>query len=401
MMRKGRMSVLVALAICAAYRRHRRKAESDDALKRDVERRFEVLPLRDGVALRPEAATVPSAFDGDRRRARLPIDGAAGHRRRTSHASRRRCRPRCCSCPTCPMARAARSFRCRARRRGSFTSTSCRSSRHPAGVRRSRLRRRLRRDRGVRGRTTGTAIACASAATSQSTTVRSSTATSSRSAGRCRSTAKFRATSSRLAAASRSVRPLWSTETSPWLAGRCTAILEHRCAGKAQEVSLGWNRLRPVDVETEPGGPVVALDARLGVRVRRYAGPRGGAVPASPRSSCCSDATTWSALSTDGCRHRREGRRGRSARAGPLPAAPGDHLRRARHDHRRHPAAAAIAVRHSRDCRRRVGRIYGGGVPCRRTGGAPARAGPTRTRIVTTVTGVLLADAAGDAGAAR
>jgi len=56
MMRMGRMSVLVALAVMCAVSAARAQEPRDASLKRDVERRFEVLPLRDGVALRPKAA---------------------------------------------------------------------------------------------------------------------------------------------------------------------------------------------------------------------------------------------------------------------------------------------------------------------------------------------------------
>jgi len=55
MMRMGRMSVLVALAILCGVSAASAQEGRDAALKRDVERRFEVLPLRDGVALRPKA----------------------------------------------------------------------------------------------------------------------------------------------------------------------------------------------------------------------------------------------------------------------------------------------------------------------------------------------------------
>ena len=54
MMRMGRMSVLVALAMLCGVSAASAQEGRDAALKRDVERRFEVLPLRDGVALRPK-----------------------------------------------------------------------------------------------------------------------------------------------------------------------------------------------------------------------------------------------------------------------------------------------------------------------------------------------------------
>lgn len=53
MIRMGRMSVLVALAIICGGTPSFSQDRRDDALRREVERRFEVLPLRDGVALRP------------------------------------------------------------------------------------------------------------------------------------------------------------------------------------------------------------------------------------------------------------------------------------------------------------------------------------------------------------
>ena len=49
------MSVLVALAMLCGVSAASAQERRDAALKRDVERRFEVLPLRDGVALRPKA----------------------------------------------------------------------------------------------------------------------------------------------------------------------------------------------------------------------------------------------------------------------------------------------------------------------------------------------------------
>jgi hypothetical protein len=55
MMRMGRMSVLVALAVVCWVSAAAAQEPRETALKRDVERRFEVLPLRDGVALRPKA----------------------------------------------------------------------------------------------------------------------------------------------------------------------------------------------------------------------------------------------------------------------------------------------------------------------------------------------------------
>src|SRR3954454_23730762 len=55
MMRMGRMSVLVALAVIWAGSAAAAQESRDASLKREVERRFEVLPLHDGVALRPKA----------------------------------------------------------------------------------------------------------------------------------------------------------------------------------------------------------------------------------------------------------------------------------------------------------------------------------------------------------
>src|SRR5215210_6235600 len=53
MTRMGRMSVLMALAImCSALTSSAQ--DRDATLKGDVERRFDVLPLRDGLALRPK-----------------------------------------------------------------------------------------------------------------------------------------------------------------------------------------------------------------------------------------------------------------------------------------------------------------------------------------------------------
>jgi hypothetical protein len=55
MMRIGRIGVLVALAlVCGAPASWSQDRPDDDALRRDVERRFEVLPLHDGLALRPK-----------------------------------------------------------------------------------------------------------------------------------------------------------------------------------------------------------------------------------------------------------------------------------------------------------------------------------------------------------
>jgi hypothetical protein len=79
MMRMGRLGVLVALAIMCSEPSSWAQERRDDALRREVERRFDVLPLRDGVALRPRgAATVRSieinagtiAIDGQ------PVSGA-------------------------------------------------------------------------------------------------------------------------------------------------------------------------------------------------------------------------------------------------------------------------------------------------------------------------------------
>ncbi|HUR33504.1 MAG TPA: hypothetical protein VM032_06890 [Vicinamibacterales bacterium] len=57
MMRKGTVGVLVALAIMCGAPASWAQDRGDEALKRDVERRFDVLPLRDGLALRPRAAS--------------------------------------------------------------------------------------------------------------------------------------------------------------------------------------------------------------------------------------------------------------------------------------------------------------------------------------------------------
>ena len=54
MIRMGRMSVLVALAIMCGASMSWAQGGRDDALKREVERRFDVLPLRDGLALHPK-----------------------------------------------------------------------------------------------------------------------------------------------------------------------------------------------------------------------------------------------------------------------------------------------------------------------------------------------------------
>jgi hypothetical protein len=54
MIRIGRLGVLVALAIMCGVSPSQAQEVRDDALKRAVERRFDVLPLRDGLALRPK-----------------------------------------------------------------------------------------------------------------------------------------------------------------------------------------------------------------------------------------------------------------------------------------------------------------------------------------------------------
>lgn len=59
MTRVGRLSVLVALAIICGGTPSFAQDRRDDALRRDVERRFEVLPLRAGLALKPRAAASP------------------------------------------------------------------------------------------------------------------------------------------------------------------------------------------------------------------------------------------------------------------------------------------------------------------------------------------------------
>ena len=56
MIRVGRMGVLVALALVCGGPASIAQDRPDEALRRDVERRFEVLPLRDGVALRPRTS---------------------------------------------------------------------------------------------------------------------------------------------------------------------------------------------------------------------------------------------------------------------------------------------------------------------------------------------------------
>ncbi|MGC4085905.1 MAG: hypothetical protein QM736_28205 [Vicinamibacterales bacterium] len=55
MIRVGRMGVLVALAFMCGGAMAFAQDRPDDGLRRDVERRFEVLPLREGVVLRPKA----------------------------------------------------------------------------------------------------------------------------------------------------------------------------------------------------------------------------------------------------------------------------------------------------------------------------------------------------------
>lgn len=55
MMRMGRMSVVMALAMMCGVTAARAQDARDAGLRREVERRFDVLPLRDGVALRPKA----------------------------------------------------------------------------------------------------------------------------------------------------------------------------------------------------------------------------------------------------------------------------------------------------------------------------------------------------------
>src|SRR5437660_1082334 len=57
MMRSSRLAPLLALAValtCTATRAQPRGGS--DALRRDVERRFDVLPVRDGIVLHPKAA---------------------------------------------------------------------------------------------------------------------------------------------------------------------------------------------------------------------------------------------------------------------------------------------------------------------------------------------------------
>ncbi|MBS1819906.1 MAG: polymer-forming cytoskeletal protein [Acidobacteria bacterium] len=56
MIRMARMGVLVALALLCGAPAVWAQGDRDQALKRQVEQRFEVLPLRDGLALRPKAA---------------------------------------------------------------------------------------------------------------------------------------------------------------------------------------------------------------------------------------------------------------------------------------------------------------------------------------------------------
>lgn len=57
MIRVGRLSVLVALAIICGGTPSFSQDRRDDGLRREVERRFEVLPLRDGLALKPRSTT--------------------------------------------------------------------------------------------------------------------------------------------------------------------------------------------------------------------------------------------------------------------------------------------------------------------------------------------------------
>lgn len=52
----GRLSILVVLAIICGGSPSFSQDRRDDALRRDVERRFEVLPLREGLALKPRAS---------------------------------------------------------------------------------------------------------------------------------------------------------------------------------------------------------------------------------------------------------------------------------------------------------------------------------------------------------
>jgi hypothetical protein len=53
MIRLGRMGVLAALAVICGVSASSAQERRDDALRQEVERRFDVLPLRDGVALHP------------------------------------------------------------------------------------------------------------------------------------------------------------------------------------------------------------------------------------------------------------------------------------------------------------------------------------------------------------
>src|SRR5437773_11373497 len=57
MMRSTRLGALLVVALAMAFGGHgaAQSAGAPDALRRQVERRFDVLPLRDGIALRPKA----------------------------------------------------------------------------------------------------------------------------------------------------------------------------------------------------------------------------------------------------------------------------------------------------------------------------------------------------------
>lgn len=59
MIRNGRLRVLVMLAIACGALPAQAQTRQDAALRDEVERRFDVLPLRDGIALHPKAAGAP------------------------------------------------------------------------------------------------------------------------------------------------------------------------------------------------------------------------------------------------------------------------------------------------------------------------------------------------------
>ena len=69
-----RMSVLMALVIMCGASTAWSQDGRDDALKREVERRFDVLPLRDGVALHPKTA-VPGVRSIEITSGTIAIDG--------------------------------------------------------------------------------------------------------------------------------------------------------------------------------------------------------------------------------------------------------------------------------------------------------------------------------------